>query len=68
MSWGKVWPHLAVEAARRAGAGHLRLGAGRARVTLVTLDCTHVDIAMSVSPARGAVYSLAVLRLQDQVG
>jgi hypothetical protein len=33
------------------------------RLTLVTLDCTHVDIAMSVSAASDAVYSPPVLRL-----
>jgi hypothetical protein len=35
-------------------------------VTLVTLDCTRVDIAMSVNPARGAVYSPAVLHPEGQ--
>lgn len=33
-------------------------------MTLVTLECTHVDIAMSVSAAGGAVYSPQVLRLR----
>jgi hypothetical protein len=35
-------------------------------VTLVTIDCTRSDIAMSVSAAAGEVYSPPVLRLQDQ--
>ncbi len=33
-------------------------------MTLVTLDCTHVDIAMSVSVRGDAGYSPAVLRLR----
>ncbi len=45
------------------GARHLRRGAEPTRVTLVTLDCTHVDIAMSVSATSDAVYSPPVLRL-----
>jgi hypothetical protein len=32
-------------------------------LTLVTLECTPVDIAMSVTAAKGAVYSPRVLRL-----
>ena len=36
-----------------------------ARLTLVTLECTPVDIAMSVSEAGDAVYSPVVLRLGD---
>lgn len=44
------------------GAGHLRQGAGPARVTLVTLDCTHVDITRIVSRGHAAVYSPTVLR------
>jgi hypothetical protein len=36
-------------------------------MTLVTLNCTHVDIAMSVSAAGGAVYSPPVLRLRGHV-
>ena len=56
----------AAERAELHGSLRLRQGAGRTRMTLVTLDCTHVDIAMSVSASRGAVYSHAVLRLRDQ--
>jgi hypothetical protein len=33
---------------------------------LVTLDCTPVDIATSVSDDGGGVYSLAVLRLPGE--
>jgi hypothetical protein len=32
-------------------------------LTLVTIECTPVDIAMSVAKKGGAVYSPAVLRL-----
>jgi hypothetical protein len=35
-------------------------------MTLVTLDCTPMDIAMSVSDAGAAVYSPAVLRPRVQ--
>jgi hypothetical protein len=35
-------------------------------LTLVTLECTPVDIAMSVVEPGSAVYSPAVLRLRDQ--
>ena len=35
-------------------------------MTLVTLDCTPFDIAMSVSEAGGVVYSPSVLRLRGQ--
>src|SRR5713101_3860057 len=35
-------------------------------LTLVTLECTPVDIAMSVVEEGGAVYSPPVLRLRDQ--
>lgn len=38
-----------------------------ARLTLVTLKSTRVDIAMSVVRQRAAVYSPAVLRLGSQV-
>lgn len=38
-----------------------------ARLTLVTLECTPVDIAMSVVEQGGLVYSPAVLRLRAHV-
>jgi hypothetical protein len=45
--------------------GSRRLGAV-SPLTLVMLDCRPVDIAMSVVEKVAAVYSPAVLRLQDQ--
>ena len=36
--------------------------------TLVTLECTPVDIVMSVNGEGGGVYSPAVLRLRGQYG
>ena len=57
--------------AGRDAAHHARLHRGRGlnatpHATLVTLDCTPFDIAMSVSEAGAAVYSPAVLHLWGQ--
>ncbi len=53
----------AADRAQLHGAARLPHGAGPTHLTLVTLDCTHVDIAMSVSADGGGVYSPPVLRL-----
>jgi hypothetical protein len=47
---------------------HCSLGPTVSPLTLVTLDCTPVDIAMSVNGGVCGVYSLGVLRLRSQSG
>lgn len=67
----RVLGAAAARSARQDAADRAQLHCGfRPRVapclTLVTLECTPVDIAMRVNRRDGAVYSLAVLRLRGQ--